>query len=145
MMEVRIGRSFMGRLAHGVDLLEALNRAVRERGIRLGRVEAIGAVQKARLGYYDQERQVYAYIEWPRPLEITSLLGNISLKEGQPFVHAHLTLSDERGMVFGGHLSPGTPVFAGEFFIQELEGASLTRGFDATTGLPLWELSPFPG
>ena len=56
-------------------------------------------------------------------------------------VHAHVTLSDEQGNAFGGHLAPGTVIFACEFVIQELAGDALTRGFDEQTGLPLWQMS----
>ncbi len=72
--------------------------------------------------------------------EITKLVGNVSLKEGRPMVHAHVTLADE-GKAFGGHLAPGTVVFACEFIIQVFEGVSLTRSLDAETGLQLWGMN----
>ena len=129
---------YMGRLAHGADLLEELTRIVVERGIRLGRIEAIGAVQRARIGFYDQETRAYLYNDLDYPLEITLLSGNISIKEGQPFVHAHVTLADEAGRAVGGHLAAGTIVFACEFMIQAFEGPVFERRLDETTGLPLW-------
>ena len=72
------------------------------------------------------------------PLEIISCTGNISLKEGVPFVHAHAVLSDEQGKTIGGHLFSETPVFAGEFYIQELTGSPFSRKHDEETGLMLW-------
>ncbi len=53
--EVRAGRCFMGKLDHGADLLAELTGVCEQNDIRLGRVEAIGAVQKARVGYYEQK------------------------------------------------------------------------------------------
>jgi uncharacterized protein len=44
---------FMGRLMRGDDLLEAITLICREYDIRFGRLDAIGAVEKAWLGYYD--------------------------------------------------------------------------------------------
>jgi predicted DNA-binding protein with PD1-like motif len=107
--------------------------------VRLGHLQGLGAVECARIGYYDQDTFSYRYLELDRHLEILSLTGNISLRGGEPAVHAHVTLADDQGQSFGGHLVPGTRVFAFEFVIQELRGAELHRGHDSETGLPLWE------
>lgn len=130
---------YIGKLEHGCDLLEALTQLCEQNNIRLGRVEVIGAVQKARLGFYDQREKVYNFLEVDEEMEITSLTGNISLKDGKPIVHAHINLSGPNGSVVGGHLAPGTMVFASEFIIQAFDGEDLNRGFDSVTGLPLWE------
>ena len=131
---------FMGRLKYGADLLEGLTGICQEKDIRLGRLEGIGAVQKARLGYYNQEKREYEFIVLDQPMEIIGLKGNVSIKEGDPMVHAHITLADSSGRAYGGHLAPGTIVFACEFLIERLEGFTLERGFDTETGLPLWTM-----
>ncbi|WP_028322996.1 PPC domain-containing DNA-binding protein [Desulfatiglans anilini] len=138
--EVRHAGYYMGRLSKDCDLLEALERFCIEKGITLGRVEALGALQKARLGYYDQKKRIYRYVELDRNLEVTSLMGNISLRDGRPMVHAHMTLADREGKAFGGHLTTGNVVFACEFVIQAFEGAVMERTFDPETDLFLWDL-----
>ncbi len=138
--KVPLKEVLMGKLEHGGDLLEQLNRICGEQKITLGRVEAMGAVKEARLGFYNQRKREYEFTNIYKPLEITSLVGNVSLKEGQPFVHAHITLADENNQVFGGHLMEGTIVFACEFIIEAFDGPPLERGFDETTGLPLWDM-----
>jgi uncharacterized protein len=133
------GRKIMGRLAKGEDLLAALSKVAREEGITLGEVRAIGAVSQARVGYYHQTERRYYWLDLERPLEIASLIGNISLKDGEPMVHAHVTLSDGEGRAFGGHLAEGTLVFACEFTIQEYHPVTpLVRQMDDPTGLFLW-------
>ncbi len=130
----------MGRLGHGLDLLEELTAVAAGQNLTLGRLEVLGAVQRARLGYYDQGTHEYKAIELHQPMEITCCLGNVSLRAGKPIVHAHLTLADERGRAYGGHLMTGTILFAAEFVLQALKGPELVRGHDETTGLPLWEM-----
>ena len=133
------GRKIMGRLAKGEDLLAALSKVAREHGITLGEVQAIGAVSQARVGFYHQEERQYYFLDLARPLEIASLIGNISVKDGEPMVHAHVTLSDGDGRAFGGHLAEGTLVFACEFALQEYQSATpLVRRMDDPTGLFLW-------
>jgi predicted DNA-binding protein with PD1-like motif len=139
MTEVSQTRVFMGKLAHGSDLIESLNEICRNEGVNLGRVEALGAVQKARLGYYNQGTHTYEFHDFDHPMEIASLIGNVSLKDGQAFVHAHVTLTDREGQAIGGHLAPGTIVFACEYVIHAFDGPAHERGFDETTGLPLWQ------
>lgn len=130
----------MGKLPYDCDLLEALTNVCTERDIRLGRIKAIGAVRKACIGFYNQKTRTYQFSTLDRPLEITNLTGNISLKDGSPFVHAHVTLADEAGKSYGGHLAPGTVVFACEFIIEAFEGPAFHRSPDEETGLPLWTM-----
>ena len=85
------GRCFMGRLAKGEDLLAALERLCQEHGITLGEVRALGAVSRARVGFYNQEERKYYFLNFDQPLEILSLTGNVSMRDGKPMVHAHVT------------------------------------------------------
>lgn len=136
--QVQGGRVLIGRLTHGADLLEQLTSVCADNGIRLGWVRALGAVQNARVGYYDQDRREYEFLDFDRHLEIVNLVGNVSVKDGETVIHAHVTLADDRGRAFGGHLAPGTIVFACEFCVQAFDGAELRRAPDDETGLPLW-------
>jgi uncharacterized protein len=133
------GRCFMGRLTKGDDLLQALEKLCQEHQITLGEVRALGAVTRARVGYYHQEERKYYFLDFHQPMEILALVGNISLRDGKPMVHAHVTLADEEGRAIGGHLAEGAPVFACEFVIYEyLADQSLARQNDPETGLMLW-------
>jgi len=129
----------MGKLPCGCDLLEELTRLCQKHDIRLGRIEAIGAVKKACVGFYDQEARTYKFNTIDQPMEIISMIANISIKDDEPFVHAHVTLIDQTGKTHGGHLAPGTIIFACEFVIEAFNGPTLNRTLDKETGLPLWE------
>jgi predicted DNA-binding protein with PD1-like motif len=130
----------MGKLSYGGDLLDEITDICQKYSIKLGRVEAIGAVQKARLAYYNQQTREYQFLIIDQPLEIIKLAGNISLKDGEPIVHAHITLADKTGNVYGGHLVLGTVVFACEFILEVFKGPVFERKFDKITGLPLWSM-----
>ena len=123
--EVNAVKMFMGKLAHGADLLEEITKVCIDQSICLGRIEALGAVQKARLGYYNQQDHRYHFFDLDQTLEITNLIGNISIKDGAPIVHAHVTLSDKDGHAYGGHLAPGTIVFACELQFKPWTGQAL--------------------
>ncbi len=138
MHEINNGRTFMGRVPHDADLLEWLTGFAREKNIQLGEITLIGAVKKAVLAFYHQDRREYALVTVDKHMEILHGVGNISLKEGEPFVHMHLVLGDEQGRAFGSHLAPGTVVFACEAIIREFTGGQYLRKLDKTTGLTLW-------
>ena len=133
------GKVILERLPHDSDFLEAMTELAGRGGIKLGTISAIGAVKRAKIGFYDQKTREYQEKEILEPMEISSCLGNISLKDGEIFVHAHVTLADKEGRVLGGHLAPGTIIFAAECRITELKGESLKRSYDDITGLSLWQ------
>lgn len=132
-------KHYLGRVPKDADLGPALNQICKEQGITRGSVTLIGALTKAALGFYDQETFSYETHEVNEPVEILAGLGNVSLKDGEPFVHLHLTLGRGDCTTLGGHTMPGCIVFACEVCIQELPGEDLVRGFDEPTKLPLWE------
>jgi len=133
------GRSFMGRIPHGTDLLGAIEAFCVEKNIATASFWLIGAVSSATIGAYDQTQQVYVSFKKEGPLEIISCHGNVSSKDGKPFVHAHILLGDADGNTLGGHLFSETIVFACEIVIQELRGETPVRIYDETTGLMLWD------
>ena len=128
-------------IKHGDDLLKTISDFCLENNIKNGLIFAIGALQKAEIGYYHQQDKTFGENLINEPTEIVSCLGNVSLKEGKPFVHAHISVADKRGNVLGGHLNPGCVVFACECLIIHLEGGQLTRNLDERTGLSLWDFS----
>ncbi|MBN1796921.1 MAG: DNA-binding protein [Sedimentisphaerales bacterium] len=138
--EVEPQRTIIGKLDFEGDLIGQLNDIAGKNNILLGKVEAIGAVKKARIGYYDQNTFEYQFMNIDEHLEITSLIGNISIRDDKPFVHAHINLADENGVAYGGHLAEGTIVFACEFIMTEYTGPEFVRALDEQTRLPLWKI-----
>ena len=135
--DCRQGRCLVTRLDHDADIIGQITDLAVEKGIKTGFLSVIGALSRAELGYYDQVSQKYGKIQIEEPVELVSCLGNISLRNGEPFVHAHAALSDRAGRLYGGHLNSGI-VFAAELFMQELLGLNLERVPDSITGLNLW-------
>lgn len=141
MKKINLKEIYMGKLEFGGDMLREIADFVKKKGIRIGRIEALGAVQRARLSFYNQIRHDYQTFEIRRPLEIVTLVGNVSLKEKKPFVHAHIILTDETGKAYGGHLEKGTVVFACEIIVESYSGPIFEREVEKETGLSLWTIS----
>jgi predicted DNA-binding protein with PD1-like motif len=138
-MHYKVKRTLIGQFPNGSDLLESLTDFVQKNEIHLGRISGIGATTHAVFAYYDQTARKYFPLEVSEGMEILSLNGNVSLRDGKPCIHAHIVLGNREGKVMGGHLMPGTKLFACEVSFDEFEGDSLDRGFDELTGLYLWK------
>ena len=134
-----VGRNFIMRVKHDSDIINFLTDVAKKHGIMTASFTAIGALKYAKLGFYDQEKHEYLETLLSAPQEIASCVGNISMKAGEPFVHAHAVLSDPNGNTKGGHLLEGK-VFAAEVHVIELIGEKIVRRNDAVTGLSLWNI-----
>jgi uncharacterized protein len=129
-------RVFLLRFERGDAFVEALAGFAAEHGISTARIEGIGAFTDARLGFYDLERRDYERFSVDEDAEVLSLLGNVTLNEGRPWVHAHVTLGRRDGAAVGGHLFEGHVGATLEVFVREVPGG-LTREKDEEIGLAL--------
>jgi predicted DNA-binding protein with PD1-like motif len=63
-------------------------------------------------------------------------VGNISVRDDQPLLHAHATFAAT--VVPSAASMLGCEVFAAEVTIREMTGVELIRTPDEVTGLALW-------
>jgi len=144
----RKGRLILGRLDRGDDLEEALLKTCSDSSVRCGEIRLLGALSHVELCAYDQRKLSYGPSrKFSGNLEILTILGNVSEKNGVRSLHLHATLArdtDNGIEVIGGHLLSGK-VFAVEYTIQTCEDLILRRSMDEKTGLSLWsEKIEFP-
>ncbi|MDI1472434.1 MAG: DNA-binding protein [Thermodesulfovibrio sp.] len=133
-----VKRVLQGRLYKGEEIVSSIVKFLKEKSITSGLISGIGAVTRVKIGYYEQREKKYISHEFNEPMEILSLKGNVSIKDGEPFPHIHIVLSKEDFSCIGGHLYEAE-VFAFEFEVIELDGISFERDFDEDTGLFLWK------
>ena len=65
---------------------------------------AIGAFSSLVVGYFDWGKKDYKKIPLDEQVEVLSLVGDITLDEGRPKVHAHVVVGKSDGTAHGGHL-----------------------------------------
>ena len=140
MQSIRLEDNWVLRLEPGEEIIASLKRFCREQGITAGWVSGIGALSRATLSYFVREEGVYRHHDLNGDHELTSLVGNISLLEGEPFPHLHATLSGPDFAVRGGHLTEGVIGATGELLVAPLGGV-LQRRLFPEGGLKLLDLS----
>jgi predicted DNA-binding protein with PD1-like motif len=119
--------------------VEELTSLAREEGIRAAEISGIGAFERAVVGFYDLAAKEYDRIPVEEDTEVLSILGNLSVTDEGPRVHAHVTLGRSDGSAMGGHLFEGRIGATFEIFVRE-EPGELRRVPDPGAGLPLLDL-----
>ena len=106
----------------GEDIGEQLILLAKKEGITLGSVTGIGAVDDVTVGVFDLEKKDYNHYRFTGNREITSLVGNITEMNGEPYVHLHITCAAQGGEVVGGHLLHSRISMTGEIFVKIIVG-----------------------
>ncbi|CAB50172.1 PPC domain-containing DNA-binding protein [Pyrococcus abyssi] len=132
-----IGRVYLFRIPEGEEIISYITRFCEKNNVKIAVVKAIGSLRNPKIAYFVEEEGKYKEIQLKGTYELISLLGNVSLKDGKPFLHAHVSLGNDEGIVFGGHLVEGE-VFVAEVYIQEIKGEKLERK-PRDNGLALWD------
>ena len=124
-------------LAKGDFINQTFEAFAETKGIGCAWMNGIGAFENPEIGYYSIKNKTYHRKQFKGEFELTSLIGDITMKEGKPFAHTHITFSDTDYKVYGGHLFDAKITAAGEFLIQ-LGTEDITREMNNSIGLPLW-------
>lgn len=127
------------RLEKGEEVVSSIVNVCKEYNIKLGVITGIGAVSLAVVGYFNVEEKKYYSNEFKGSLEILSLMGNITNKDGEVYIHPHLTFADEEGNAKGGHLNKAIISATGEIFIEKIDD-NIGRVFSDEVGLNLMEI-----
>ena len=119
---------------------QSLEQACLDLGIESAAVSGIGGVCQVELGYWRASQADYQRKKLEGSFELLTLLGNISLYQGRPFAHLHVSLADENLQVVGGHFFEATITATAELFLTPCE--TIERHWDDQIGAALWNLQP---
>lgn len=118
----------------GEKVMETLTAYCVNKGIRNGKISGIGAVENIELGAYDFSNKEYIKSKMNEIMELVSFQGNITLKDGEPFIHAHATVGTHDLDLKGGHVFECTVAVVGEFILTEID-THMARKLDEAIGL----------
>jgi predicted DNA-binding protein with PD1-like motif len=124
-------------LARGEDLLAGLGEAVAALGIEAATLQVIGGLESATLGYFDPGAGEYLTLATGH-VEIAAGLGNVSIRDGRPFIHLHLVVSEPDGGCRGGHAMDGCRAFVVEAYLRKLDGEAPVRQQVDGMSLKVW-------
>ena len=120
----------------GDEVMADLQRFAEQQGLNGSRFTAIGAFERATLGWFDWQTKDYEHIAVDEQVEVLSLIGDVSLEDGKPKLHAHCVLGKRGGATVGGHLVEAVVRPTLEVLLIESPG-HLRRRHDPDSGLAL--------
>jgi len=126
------------RLKPGQDLKTEIERYVTEHAIRAGFIiTCVAGLEQATLRMAGAQPDKQDIRTYKGDYEVTSLVGTVSVNG----VHLHMSISDNNGASFGGHLKEGTIIHpTAEIVIGEDTSVVYERQHDDETGFPELEV-----
>ena len=137
MNHIAQGNKIMLRIDKGEYINKTILDVASFYNLKFGWINGLGAIMDPELGYYDLKNKEYIKKTIIGEFELTNLVGNLTLKEGDLFVHSHITFSDIHFNAYGGHLFDCKIAVAGEFMIFR-SPTEINRIYDDVIGLHTW-------
>ena len=132
-------------LDSGEEAFATLGRFANEAGISAASLTAIGAFERATVGWFDIASKSYRKIEVNEQCEVLSAIGDVAVgDDGKPSLHVHIVLGLSDGSTRGGHLLAGTVRPTLEVVLTEVPVA-LRRKKRADLGIALIDLAAARG
>ena len=130
-------QGYVVRLDPGDEVTDCLTRLAGQEQIALASISGLGAANDVTLGIFDTGNKEYHAKRCQGDYEISSLVGNVTLKNGAPYLHLHITIGDPvAGTVHAGHLTACTISATAELFVTVWQG-QVDRTFHDGIGLNL--------
>jgi uncharacterized protein len=104
LLSTEASRTYRLRFGQGDEILSGLTEFANTNHIESGYFTGIGGLLAATLGWGDPTNGAFKVINVDQKCELVSLIGNITLRNGKPFVHVHMVVSLSDGSTRGGHL-----------------------------------------
>jgi len=136
----KVGDNIFVSLQTGDLVNESLREIAVKENISNAWINGIGAIDSVEIGYMDVVNKKYQKRNFNDNYELISLIGNITIKDGVPFVHTHITFSDTEYKVFGGHLFDANITATGEIILTVTD-SKIDRQFNENVGIHTWCLS----
>ncbi|WP_347217303.1 PPC domain-containing DNA-binding protein [Chryseobacterium sp.] len=134
----KVAQVYMVSIQSNSNIVETLTDFIKNQNIQAGEVSGIGAVSEATLRFFNFETKNYADKTFQEQMEVTNISGNVSVIEGNPVLHLHITLGRADYTALAGHLLEATIHGAGEFIFYPLN-TRVVKIKDQETGINLYD------
>lgn len=132
----KFGNDFVVRLNKGENVIELLKELCKKEDILLAEITGLGASDKVEIGVFNVNTKEYKTKVFEGMFEITSLVGNVTRKDGEVYLHIHINFGNEDGVVFGGHLVESRISATSEIIVRKIDG-NVGRKLSEEIGLNL--------
>ncbi len=115
-------RRFVLRFDRGEEVIEALGQFMQEQKMSACAFNGIGACSMVELGYFNEYLKDYRKKPITENLEVISLIGNGTIMDSKPAIHAHGVFARTDFSILGGHVFKLKISVTCEVFLIKLDG-----------------------
>jgi hypothetical protein len=130
----QLNNTVVVRIDKGEELADSLKTICKKLDIKLGSIVGIGSTDKVTISLLNTKTKKYQSKEFTGDHEIASLVGNITMMNGEVYLHLHLTICNVEHKAIGGHLTSAIISATFEGIINIIEG-QVTREYNDDLGL----------
>jgi predicted DNA-binding protein with PD1-like motif len=123
----------------GDEAVDTLTQFARSEQLEAAQITAVGAFERATVGWFDPAARDYRRILVDEQCEVLSLLGDVAEGQDGPILHVHAVLGLSDGTTRGGHLLEGRVFPTLEVIVTETP-AELRRVMRPDIGIALIDL-----
>ena len=134
----RCGNQIVLRLDKGDELLASIKELADKESISSASIVGIGASDKFSLYDFDEDKPDVDERNFNELHDISNFTGNISVLDGENFVHMHMTCVDKFGNVSAGHVLNCIISHTAEIFITVFD-FTINRCYDDEFGIDVFD------
>lgn len=123
------------------EAFSGLTDFARQYKVKATHFTANGALNGAKLAWFDPQRKMYKEIPVEGQVEVVSMIGDIALYKGQPAVHTLMVVCFPDGSTRGGHVLEAYVNPTLEVMVT-VDPIALHKRFDPETDLTLIDPGP---
>jgi predicted DNA-binding protein with PD1-like motif len=123
----------------GDEAVSALTQFARAERLEAAQITAVGAFERATVGWFDRAARNYRRIPVDEQCEVLSLIGDVAEGQDGPILHVHAELGLSDGTTRGGHLLEGRVFPTLEAIVTETP-AELRKVMRSDIGIALIDL-----
>lgn len=97
-------RTYVLFFSPGDEVRSGITEFAQKYRIKSAQYSAIGDATSVKVAFFDYDKKMFKATSINEPSEVTALTGNITLFNGNPVAHSHVSVATEDGMLKGGHL-----------------------------------------
>jgi len=105
------------------EIISGIKDFVQKNDIKGAHISGIGGLGEVEVGVFNSEIQQYEteVMNNAGTIEVVSLSGNLTFKQGEPFPHLHILVCAKDKPMLGGHLVRGEVLVTMEIWLDEID------------------------
>lgn len=132
-------KEYIIRLDKGESVVNTLKTLLSKEEIKLGYFTGLGATNDVTIGILNTKTKEIVKKKFTGDFEIGTMFGTVTQKDGEPYIHAHITVGNVGlDLTYAGHLVDAMISATAEIVLKKMEG-TVGRRFDEAVGLDLME------